>query len=189
MPNTLSVLVLRRMIQYNRRRPPQPRPESMSRNTAQRPLASLLAHSVKTTDLLPHLHQYALDATGGVCSLLFQHNPRNGGLQATSGFGLEALRTDPWMPGSEEATLVADGFARRAPMLVPDAGGQTPDLSARLGTRSALLVPLVRGDTRVGLLAVGFQTLPSQATLEEGAMEAADAFITALDLFHLRQAE
>jgi PAS domain S-box-containing protein len=161
----------------------------MSRNTAQRPLASLLAHSVKATDLLPHLHQYALDATGGVCSLLFQHNPRNGGLQATSGFGLEALRTDPWMPGSEEATLVADGFARRAPILVPDAVGQTPELSARLGTRSALLLPLVRGDTRVGLLAVGFQTLPSQATLEESAMEAADAFITALDLFHLRQAE
>src|SRR6266851_6941221 len=161
----------------------------MSRNTAQRPLASLLAHSVKATDLLPQLHQYALDATGGVCSLLFQHNPRNGGLQATSGFGLEALRTDPWMPGAEEAALVADGFARRAPALVPDTGRQTPDLSARLGTRSALLLPLVRGDRRVGLLAVGFQTLPSHATLEENAMEAADAFITALELFHLRQAE
>jgi PAS domain S-box-containing protein len=130
-----------------------------------------------------------LDATGGVCSLLFQHNPRNGGLQATSGFGLEALRTDPWMPGAEEAALVADGFARRAPTLVQDTGRQTPDLSGRLGTRSALLLPLVRGDKRVGLLAVGFQTLPSHATLEESAMEAADAFITALELFHLRQAE
>jgi PAS domain S-box-containing protein len=161
----------------------------MSRNTAQRPLASLLAHSVKATDLLPQLHQYALDATGGVCSLLFQHNPRNGGLQATSGFGLEALRTDPWMPGAEEAALVADGFARRAPTLVQDTGRQTPDLSGRLGTRSALLLPLVRGDKRVGLLAVGFQTLPSHATLEDSAMEAADAFITALELFHLRQAE
>jgi PAS domain S-box-containing protein len=149
----------------------------------------LLAHSVKATDLLPQLHQYALDATGGVCSLLFQHNPRNGGLQATSGFRLEALRTDPWMPGAEEAALVADGFARRAPTLVQDTGRQTPDLSGRLGTRSALLLPLVRGDKRVGLLAVGFQTLPSQATLEESAMEAADAFITALELFHLRQAE
>ena len=80
MPNTLSVLVLRRAIQYNRRRSPQPKPDSMSRNTAERPLASLLAHSVKATDLLPHLHQYALDATGGACTLLFQPNPRNGGL-------------------------------------------------------------------------------------------------------------
>src|SRR5713226_4493740 len=184
MPNTPSVLVLRRAIQSKPRRPLNRNLMSMSRNTAQRPLASLLAHSVKATDLLPQLHQYALDATGGVCSLLFQHNPRNGGLQATSGFGLEALRTDPWMPGAEEAALVADGFARRAPTLVQDTGRQTPDLSGRLGTRSALLLPLVRGDKRVGLLAVGFQTLPSHATLEDSAMEAADAFITALELFH-----
>jgi PAS domain S-box-containing protein len=161
----------------------------MSRNTAQRPLASLLAHSVKATDLLPHLHQYALDATGGVCSLLFQHNPRNGALQATSGFGLDVLRTDPWTPGEDEATLVADGFARRGSTLVQDTGRQTPDLAARLGTRAALLLPLVRGDNRVGLLAVGFQAAPPAAVLEEKALEVADAFITALELFHLRQAE
>src|ERR1700704_3449035 len=92
---------------------PDPGEPSGGAGSAQRPLSSLLAHGRKATDLLPHLHQHALDATGGVCSLLFQHNPRNGLLQATSGFGLEALRTDPWMPGSEEAALVADGFARR----------------------------------------------------------------------------
>jgi two-component system NtrC family sensor kinase len=161
----------------------------MSRNTAQRPLASLLAHSVKATDLLPHLHQHALEVTGGACSLLFQNNPRTDGLQATSGFGVEALRTDPWMPGADEAALVADGFARRAPTLVQDTGRQTPDLAARLGTRTALLLPLVRGENRVGLLAVGFHSVPSLATLEEQAKEAADAFITALELFHLRQAE
>src|SRR5438093_168725 len=83
-------------------------------------------------------------ATGGFCSLLFQHNPRNGRLQATSGFGLEALRTDPWLPGAEEAAIVADSFARRAPTLVQEMGRQAPDLAARLGTRSALLLPLVR---------------------------------------------
>src|SRR5215468_8636364 len=78
-------------IQYNHR-PKSAALDRMSRNTAQRPLASLLAHSAKAIDLLPHLHQHALDATGGLCSLLFQHNPRNGALQATSGFGLEARR-------------------------------------------------------------------------------------------------
>jgi len=55
-------------------------------STASRPLASLLAHSTTPNELLPHLHQHALDVTGGSCSLLFQHNPRTGGLQATSGF-------------------------------------------------------------------------------------------------------
>src|SRR5438874_7172558 len=108
--------------------------DPMSRNTAQRPLASLLAHSVKAIVLLPHLDQHALDATGGVCSLLFQHNPRYVALQATSGFGLEGLRFDAWMPAADEAELVAEGFDRCAPVLVSDAARQTPELAARLGT-------------------------------------------------------
>ena len=80
----------------------------MSRNTVQRPIASLLAHSENANELLPHLHQHALDVTGGICSLLFRHNPRTGDLQATSGFALDSLRTDPWRPGPEEAALVAE---------------------------------------------------------------------------------
>src|ERR1700730_3196061 len=71
---------------------PAPGSASTGAGTAPRPLASLLAHGRKATDLLPHLHQHALDATGGVCSLLFQQNPRNGILEATSGFGRDVLR-------------------------------------------------------------------------------------------------
>ena len=107
-------------------------------------------------DLLPHLHQHALDATGGTCSLLFEHNPRNGVLQATSGFGLDVLRTDPWMPAADEAALVADAFARRTPALIADADRRAPDLAARLNSRAARLLPLARGGERVGLLAIGF---------------------------------
>ena len=124
---------------------PDPGATSGGAGTAQRPLSSLLAHGRKATDLLPHLHQHALDATGGVCSLLFQQNPRNGILQATSGFGLEVLRTDPWMPGPDEAALIADAFTRKMPTLVPDATRQAPDLGARLNARAALVLPLVRG--------------------------------------------
>lgn len=156
--------------------------------TAVPPLVSLLAHSGTPNDLLPHLHQHVLDATGGSCSLLFQHNPRNSGLQATSGFGLDALRSDPWVPGAQEAALVTDAFNRRLPTMVPDAVQQTPDLASRLNTRAALLLPLVRGTERVGLLAVGFETPPSTTTVGDTAIEAADAFMTALELFHLRQA-
>ncbi len=185
MCNTLSVLVLRPAIQYNRRGPAQ-QPLTMFRNTVPRPLASLFAHSAKATDLLPHLHQHALDLTGGVCSLLFQHDPRQPGLQATSGFGLDALRTDPWTPGADEAAVVADAFARRAPVAVADAARQTPDLANRLGTRAALLLPLQRGSERIGLLAVGFQAAPG--AVDERAVEAADTFLAALELLHHRQA-
>src|SRR5262245_54703190 len=75
--------------------------------TAPALLLSLLAHTPRLIDLLPHLHQHALEVTGGTHSLLFEHNPRNGALQATSGFGLDALQTDPWVPATEEAALVA----------------------------------------------------------------------------------
>src|SRR6266487_1219754 len=157
--------------------------------TVQRPLASLLAHGRKATDLLPHLHQHALDATGGVCSLLFQQNPRNGILQATSGFGLDELRTDPWVPGVDEAALVASAFERTAPTLVAEANRQMPDLSARLNVPAALLLPLFREQERVGLLAVGFVTAPSALQLPGDAGEAADAFVTALELIQLRERE
>ncbi|HMB80765.1 MAG TPA: PAS domain-containing protein, partial [Vicinamibacterales bacterium] len=158
-------------------------------STAARPLASLLAHSTTSNELLPHLHQHALDVTGGSCSLLFQLNPRTGGLQATSGFGLDSLRTEPWLPGSDERALVADAFARRAPLLVADTGRQTPDLAARLGTPAALLLPLIRRGERVGLLVVGFEQPPDASDLDANAVEAADAFMTALELFHLRLAD
>ena len=120
----------------------RPPPHAAANSTAQRPLASLLAHSTTPNALLPHLHQYALDATGGSCSLLFQHNPRTGGLQATSGFSLDALKSDPWLPGPEEAAVVADAFARRMPTLVVDTVRQTPDLALRLNTPAALVLPL-----------------------------------------------
>ena len=155
-----------------------------------RPLVSLLARTTKPTDLLPQLHQHAIDAAGGDCSLLFQHNPRNGVLQPTSGFGLDALRTDPWLPGPDEAAIVASAFERKMPTLVPDADRQMPDLSARLCTRAALLMPLVGGgETRVGLLAVGFVTSPSATTVASDAVETSDAFVAALELVRLRQAE
>jgi PAS domain S-box-containing protein len=149
---------------------------------------SLLAHEVRQSALLPMLHQHAIDRTGGQCSLLFQHNPRNGALHATSGFGLDTLRSDPWQPAHDEAAIVTQAFERRAPVLVRDADRRAPELAARLATRSALLLPLVRGDERRGILAIGFSTPPA-ADVDEDVAEVGDAFLTALELFHLRQSE
>ena len=158
--------------------------------TAARPLISLLAHTPKLTDLLPHLHQHALDVTGGTCSLLFEFNPRNGVLQATSGFGLDELSTEPWMPGPDEHALVNNAFSRRTPTLVGDLDRQMPDLAGRLGVTAALLMALAQGTTRFGLLAIGFPaTMPSGTPEWSGddAVEVADAFVATLEIFRLRQ--
>ena len=151
-------------------------------------LATVLARTSRLTDALPHLHQHALDAAGGVCSLLFEHNPRNGLLQATSGFGLDALRLDPLTPGPDEARMLAELFARGRPMLVADAGTRLADLASRLGAATALLVPLVHDSHRIGLLAVGFDAPPRPRVADE-AGEIADTFVAALDLFRLRQTQ
>src|SRR5258708_2494069 len=157
--------------------------------TAARPLISLLARSRKASDLLPSLHQHVVDATGGACSLLFQQNPRNALLQATSGFGLESLHTDPWIPQPEEADVLANAFGRVAPTLIADAARQMPDLAARLDTPAALLLPLMRSEERVGLVAIGFLAPPTLSTVAGDAAEAADAFVAALELMQLRQRE
>ena len=155
------------------------------RTTAQRPLISWLARAATPAELLPHLHQHAIDATGGQSAILFRHNPRNGELQATSAFGLEALRTDPWRPAPDEASLVACAFERREPMLVPDLVRAMPDLADRLGARAAMLLPLVQRSERVGLLAIGFPAPPASAGDE--AAHVADAFVMALELNRLRE--
>jgi signal transduction histidine kinase len=150
-------------------------------------LLALLAAASGLVDLLPQLHQHAIEVTGGSCSLLFEHNPRNGSMQATSGYGLDELRTDSWIPGPEEAALVAQVFTRREATFVADVDRQMPDLAARLGTPSARLLPLVRGDERVGLLAVGYRQPPDGSTLPAGGSTASDAFVAALELCRLRR--
>ena len=153
------------------------------------PIVSLLARASRLTDVLPHLHQHALDATHGTCSLLFEFDPGSGIMQATSGFGLEELVTDPWIPGPPEHKLVSEAFARQGSTFVADADRQMPELAERLRTPSALLVPLITGSQRTGLLAIGFGTAPVSMPANGDTAAVADTFVAALELFRLRQKE
>jgi hypothetical protein len=99
--------------------------------TTARPIVSLLAGTARLIDVLPHLHQHAIDVTGGKCTLLFEHNPHTGVMQATSGFDLEVLRTDPWIPDSDEARVAEEAFTLRAPTLVADAAESSRNSGAQ----------------------------------------------------------
>ena len=63
----------------------------------------------------------------------------------------------------------------------------TPDLALRLGSRSVLVVPLVQGDERIGMLAVGFPDPPAATATGDNGSEVGDVFVTALQLFRYRQ--
>jgi two-component system NtrC family sensor kinase len=152
-------------------------------------LASLLAHAARLTDVLPELHQHALNVTGGSCSLLFEYNPRDGVLQATSAYALDELRTDPWLPLDEETALVSDTFQRRAPTFISELERQMPDLASRLPAAAALLAPLVLGNERIGLLAIGFESPPPSDAALDRIADVSDAFLATLNLFRLRQNE
>jgi PAS domain S-box-containing protein len=151
------------------------------------PLIGLLAAGSPLADLLPQLHQHAIDVTGGACSLLFEFNPRNGSLYATSGYGLDELPPDPWMPDAAEAERLSQVFAKLKSTFVSDLGHEMPDLAARLGTGSARLLPLTRGHDRVGLLVVGYRERPDGEAIAADVSTAADAFLTALELNRLRR--
>ncbi|HXD73011.1 MAG TPA: ATP-binding protein [Vicinamibacterales bacterium] len=155
--------------------------------TTSPPLISLLAAGSRTIDLLPHLHRYAIETTGGGCSLLFEHNPRSGALHPTSGYGLDELRVDPWSAGESEGTLIEQAFKRRGPMVVDDIARQMPDLKLRLGTANALLLPLAQGDERLGVLAIGFTNIPDPAEIGIDSIAVLDTFVTAMELLRLRR--
>src|SRR5436309_2243185 len=82
------------------------RPLTRGAADATRPAPSLLkliAQATTLVDLLPHLHRHAIAAARGSGSLLFESNTRSGALQATSGYRIEDMPTDPWLPSAAEA--------------------------------------------------------------------------------------
>ena len=85
--------------------------------------------------------------------------------------------------------LVADAFARGVPTLVADADRQMPDLAGRLGHPAALLLPLARGERARRAARDRLRSAPAGIASSVDAAEIADAFMTALELFRLRQSE
>ena len=155
--------------------------------TATPSLMSLFAAGSRAIDLLPHLHRHAIDATGGGCSVLFEYNPRSGGLHVTSGYGLDELQVEPWIPGRDETELLATMFGRNEPTLVADLAHQVPDLVRFVGTPHALLIPLAQGGERLGLLAIGFSDPPDVGAIAAEGRSTADTFVTAIELLSLRR--
>jgi len=155
--------------------------------TATPSLMSLFAAGSRAIDLLPHLHRYALETTGGGCSVLFEYNPRSGALHVTSGYGLDELQVEPWVPGPADTELLSRTFGRNEPTLIVDLVQQFPELAGAIGTPHALLLPLTQAGERLGLLAIGYVSPPESAANTADGMATADAFVTAIELLRLRR--
>ena len=149
-------------------------------------LARVLARHARMADLLPHLHQYAVDTAKGRCSVLLQTNPRTALLHPTSAFGLDYLPTDPWLTG-DDTRLAATTMASDAPVLASDLRTRHPTLADNLATRHAVLLPLAGLDEPLGIVIIGLDTEPSAHALEETLTPVADAFVLALERNRLQR--
>jgi len=115
-------------------------------------LGRMVGDTRRPSDVFPLLHEDAIAAAGGRCSVLVQMNPRTALLHPTSALGIDHLPPDPWMVASAEARVAEEAFANRAPLVIADVRGRMPDLAAHLGTCSALIVPLTGGERILGAI-------------------------------------
>ena len=150
-------------------------------------LARVLARHARMADLLPHLHEYAVDTAQGRCSVLLQTNPRTPLLHATSAFGLDYLPTCPWLTAPEETRLGGIAMASDGPTVASDLRNRYPKLADHLGTRHAVLLPLAGLDEPLGIVIIGVDSEPSPHALEETLTPVADAFVLALERNRLQR--
>ena len=130
-------------------------------------LLQALSATDRLGDLLPLLHQHAVDAIGGRTTIVFQFDPSGEWLQATSAFGIDQLPTEPWLASGG---LVPHPLFRDArPIFVADLARSVKGVAEYLDTPSAVLVPLAHMDDRIGVLAVGCDQAPAPELLQDVA--------------------
>jgi C4-dicarboxylate-specific signal transduction histidine kinase len=76
-------------------------------------------------------------------------------LVATSGFGLDALDPGPWLTSPTGLAAVSRAWDTADVVVVDNLTYAAPDLAERLGTKGAVIVPLLARERRLGLLVVG----------------------------------
>jgi PAS domain S-box-containing protein len=131
-------------------------------------LLRALATTGRLSDLLPLLHEQAVNAVHGRGAILFQFDPTGEWLQATAAVGVDPLPAEPWLAGGG---LVPHALFRDGrPLFVPDLARSVRGVAEYLGTPSAVLIPLAWVHDRLGVLVVGCLDMPEEAHLQEAAL-------------------
>ena len=142
---------------------------------AARDLLELLTTTDRLTELLPVLHTHAVAAVGGKAAILFQFDRERDWLQATSGFAVNELPTQPWRGHAFPPPIFQDP----APLFVPDLQPAVPGLAEYLGSTAAVLVPLAQRQEPIGVLVIGCAE-PSLEQMQKVA-SVGHAFVVALE--------
>ena len=148
-------------------------------------LTCILTATDDLSELVPQLHQHALEATGAVASILFEFDQRAGALHPTSA-GAPDFSADAWRPQPAERQAVQQAFHQTEPTLVYQIGARMPSLTRQLGTAAGLFVPIARPTERLGLLVLGLRHRAGPG-LKGDVGPVADAFALALERARLQR--
>lgn len=152
------------------------------------PLATpAFASSTRLADLLPDLHQHAVHLAGGACSVLVQCTPRDERLLAGSATGLDHLAPEPWLASPAGRRVTERAWEDKNIVILNDLAEQVPELLARLGTRGAVLVPLVVHDRRLGLLIIGIERADTAQAAAAALTSLGDVLALVLERDRLRR--
>jgi two-component system NtrC family sensor kinase len=151
-------------------------------------LGRMIAETGRASDIFPLLHEDAVAAVGGRCSVLLQIDPRTALLHPTSSFGIDRRPRDPWMLTPAEARAAGEAFGSAAPLPVADLQARLPALAERLGTDAALIIPLFQLREPLALLVIG---VPAPVPcVPDRLLSIAYAFVLAIERARLqREAE
>jgi PAS domain S-box-containing protein len=114
-------------------------------------LARAVARHQPTADILRQAHAEALRLTGGRSCVLLRLDPRTEFLYSVSAAGLDRLEPRPWLRDAHGRTAAERTWTGQEPKIFP----RLASLTTRLHSKAAILVPLVVGQRRLGLLAIG----------------------------------
>jgi PAS domain-containing protein len=148
-------------------------------------LMRLLVHADSGAALLDRLHDHLIEQAGGVSSIVVHVDRATAHLRASSASRVDYLPLDAWpaAPGEQAAIDRALSLVEVVPLEFA-AGSRAGEL---LGAPAALVVPL-SGEIPAGVVMVGVSRPVDAASVAEGVLAVANAFVLALERGRLRRA-
>ncbi|MCA1583360.1 MAG: PAS domain-containing protein [Acidobacteria bacterium] len=141
----------------------------------------------RLADLLPDLHQRAVQACGGRCSVLLTSGPQGPSLFASSAFCVEELAHDAWLTSAPGRAAAARAWSTADLVTIECLSQTMPDLAQRLNTSGALLVPLVAANRPLGLLVLGVDEPIALDQCRDAVLAVGDLFTLVLDRARLQR--
>ncbi len=133
------------------------------------------------------LRDRAAAATGATITVLLELDARSGRLRQSADATGDQQPTNAWLDDQRDAGLVAEVLSSGRIRQVALDSRSTPELSRRLGTRAAVLAPIIHAGEPLGLLVLGLPVAVPALEWSDRVVECAEAIGLALVRWRMRR--